>query len=51
MCGAGCEKDAIAIVPGGDQMIRMAGEDAEQGKTVAGCGTETGPDFELWSID
>jgi hypothetical protein len=29
----------------------MAGEGAEQRKTVESCGTETGPDFELWSID
>ena len=49
-CGAGCEKDAVAIVAGGDEMVRMAGDGAKQGKTVESCGTETGPDFELWGI-
>jgi hypothetical protein len=45
--GCGGEKDAVAVVARGDEVVGLSGESAEERKTVGGCGAEAGPGFEL----
>ncbi len=44
------QENAVAIVTGGEELVFLAGEMAEQGKVVRGCGTESGPGFYFWSV-
>ena len=48
--GGGGEEDAVAVVAGGEEMVGLVGESAEEGKTVGSCGAKTGPGFELRGV-
>jgi hypothetical protein len=50
VCGGRGEEDAVAVVPGGDEVVRTVGKGAEQRKAVRSCGAKAGPGFELWGI-
>ena len=53
MCGAGSEQDAVAMMPGGEELwcLSVISADlAEEGEPVDGAGAETGPAFELGCI-
>ncbi len=41
--GCGREQDAVAVVAGGDEVMRPGGMRAEQREAVGGCGTKAGP--------
>jgi hypothetical protein len=50
MGGGGGEEDAVAIVAGGNEMVGLGGQGAEERKAVGSCGAEACPGFELWSV-
>ncbi len=48
--GGGGEKDAVAVVAGGEEVVGLVGESAEEGKAVGCCGAKASPGFELGEI-
>ena len=50
ICCGGGQEDSIAIVAGGDELIWLTRDGAEDGKTVGSCGAKATPGFELVSL-